>query len=70
VQNTGGPDGGAGYAPTNMGMENGGGMGGQMPQMQSPLTAPNPLAPSSPASSALQIQGNPTSMPVQNPQQR
>lgn len=69
VQNSGGPDAGATNPATNMGMTNGGGMADQTPQMQSPLTSPNPLAPNSPMASGLQIQGNPTSMPVQsNPQ--
>lgn len=66
VQNSGGPDAGAPNPATNMGLDNGG-LAGQGAQMQSPLTAPNPLAPNSPMASGLQIQGNPTSMPV-NPQ--
>ena len=72
----GGPDGGAGYTPTNMGFDNSGsdgGVGGQpVNQMQTPLQQGNkPLSLSQfRPQQGLQIQGNPTSQIVQRPQQR
>ena len=72
----GGPDGGAGYTPTNMGFDNSGsdgGVGGQpVNQMQTPLQQGNkPINMSQfQPPQGLQIQGNPTSQIVQRPQQR
>ena len=75
TQYMGGPDGGADYAPANMGFDGSGsdgGVGGQPAPMMTPLAQGNkPLGLAQfQQPQGLQIQGNPTSQVVQRPQQR
>lgn len=74
VQNTPDPDVWGGSPNTNMGFDNSGsdaGIGGQpVTQMQTPLQGQPPSLSQYMPQQGLQIQGNPTSMPVQRPQQR
>lgn len=74
VQSEPSPDTG-GMSPSNtMGYDNSGsdaGIGGQpVTQMQTPLQGQPPSLSQYMPQQGLQIQGNPTSMPVQRPQQR
>lgn len=72
VQNN--PNMGMNSSNTNMGFDNSGsdaGIGGQpVTQMQTPLQGQPPSMSQYMSPQGLQIQGNPTSMPVQRPQQR
>jgi hypothetical protein len=72
VQNS--PNMGMNPPNTNMGFDNSGsdaGIGGQpVGQMQTPLQGQPPSMSQYMSPQGLQIQGNPTSMPVQRPQQR
>jgi len=72
VQNS--PNMGMNPPNTNMGFDNSGsdaGIGGQpVTQMQTPLQGQPPSMSQYMSPQGLQIQGNPTSMPVQRPQQR
>lgn len=72
VQNS--PNMGMDSSNTNMGFDNSGsdaGVGGQpVNQMQTPLQGQPPSMSQYMSPQGLQIQGNPTSMPVQRPQQR
>jgi hypothetical protein len=74
VQSTPDPDVWGGSPNTNMGFDNSGsdaGIGGQpVTQMQTPLQGQPPSLSQYMPQQGLQIQGNPTSMPVQRPQQR
>ena len=74
VQNTPDPDMWGGSPSTNMGFDNSGsdaGVGGQpVGQMQTPLQGQPPSMSQYMSPQGLQIQGNPTSMPVQRQQQR
>ena len=74
VQNTPDPDVWGGSPNTNMGFDNSGsdaGIGGQsVGQMQTPLQGQPPSLSQYMPQQGLQIQGNPTSMPVQRQQQR
>ena len=74
VQSTPDPDVWGGSPSTNMGFDNSGsdaGIGGQpVTQMQTPLQGQPPSLSQYMPQQGLQIQGNPTSMPVQRPQQR
>ena len=74
VQNTPDPDMWGGSPNTNMGFDTSGsdaGIGGQpVGQMQTPLQGQPPSMSQYMSPQGLQIQGNPTSMPVQRPQQR
>jgi hypothetical protein len=74
VQSTPDPDVWGGSSNTDMGFDNSGsdaGIGGQpVGQMQTPLQGQPPSMSQYMSPQGLQIQGNPTSMPVQRPQQR
>jgi hypothetical protein len=74
VQSTPDPDMGGMSPSNNMGFDNSGsdaGVGGQpVGQMQTPLQGQPPSMSQYMSPQGLQIQGNPTSMPVQRPQQR
>ena len=74
VQNTPSPDMGGMSPSNNMGFDNSGsdaGIGGQpVNQMQTPLQGQPPSMSQYMSPQGLQIQGNPTSMPVQRQQQR
>ena len=74
VQSAPSPDMGGMSPSNNMGYDNSGsdaGIGGQpVTQMQSPLQGQPPSMSQYMSPQGLQIQGNPTSMPVQRPQQR
>jgi hypothetical protein len=74
VQSEPSPDTGGMSPSNNMGYDNSGsdaGIGGQpVTQMQSPLQGQPPSLSQYMPQQGLQIQGNPTSMPVQRPQQR
>jgi hypothetical protein len=74
VQSEPSPDTGGMSPVNNMGYDNSGsdaGIGGQpVTQMQSPLQGQPPSLSQYMPPQGLQIQGNPTSMPVQRPQQR
>ena len=74
VQSAPSPDMGGMSPSNNMGYDNSGsdaGIGGQpVTQMQSPLQGQPPSLSQYMPQQGLQIQGNPTSVPVQRPQQR
>jgi hypothetical protein len=74
VQNNPSPDMGGMPPSNNMGFDNSGsdaGVGGQpVNQMQTPLQGQPPSMSQYMSPQGLQIQGNPTSMPLQRPQQR
>jgi len=74
VQSAPSPDTGGMSPSNNMGYDNSGsdaGIGGQpVNQMQTPLQGQPPSLSQYIPQQGLQIQGNPTSMPVQRPQQR
>jgi hypothetical protein len=74
VQNAPSPDMGGMSPSNNMGWDNSGGdagVGGQpVGQMQTPLQGQPPRLSQYMPQQGLQIQGNPTSMPLQRPQQR
>jgi len=74
VQSAPSPDMGGMSPSNNMGYDNSGndaGIGGQpVTQMQTPLQGQPPSLSQYMPQQGLQIQGNPTSMPVQRPQQR
>jgi hypothetical protein len=74
VQSEPSPDTGGMSPDNNMGYDNSGsdaGIGGQpVNQMQTPLQGQPPSLSQYMPQQGLQIQGNPTSMPVQRPQQR
>jgi hypothetical protein len=74
VQNNPSPDMGGMSPSNNMGFDNSGsdaGIGGQpVNQMQTPLQGQPPRLSQYMPQQGLQIQGNPTSMPLQRPQQR
>lgn len=74
VQSEPSPDTGGMSPDNNMGYDNSGsdaGIGGQpVTQMQTPLQGQPPSLSQYMPQQGLQIQGNPTSMPVQRPQQR
>ena len=74
VQNAPSPDMGGMSPSNNMGFDNSGsdaGVGGQpVGQMQTPLQGQPPSMSQYMSPQGLQIQGNPTSMPLQRPQQR
>jgi hypothetical protein len=74
VQSAPSPDMGGVSPSNNMGYDNSGsdaGIGGQpVTQMQSPLQGQPPSLSQYMPQQGLQIQGNPTSVPVQRPQQR
>ena len=74
VQNSPDPDMWGGSPSTNMGFDNSGsdaGVGGQpVGQMQTPLQGQPPRLSQYMSQQGLQIQGNPTSTPLQRPQQR
>ena len=74
VQNAPSPDMGGMSPSNNMGFDNSGsdaGIGGQpVTQMQTPLQGQPPRLSQYMPQQGLQIQGNPTSMPLQRPQQR
>lgn len=74
VQSEPSPDTGGMSPVNNMGYDNSGsdaGIGGQpVTQMQTPLQGQPPSLSQYMPQQGLQIQGNPTSMPVQRPQQR
>ena len=74
VQSAPSPDMGGMSPSNNMGFDNSGsdaGIGGQpVTQMQTPLQGQPPSMSQYMSPQGLQIQGNPTSMPVQRPQQR